>query len=390
MFLIFGILLASEKNETNPIQNRFPSRTTNSNNNKTQNEKPKNETFGSKDKPYTNKLDDSNTPWNAKQQENKKENTINITLEKEKNEQVPKTRGIYYGSIWDPILDTGKMVTDQKRKIKLIDHYFESHTPENLPEIKTFGDLSLLTANLYKKVPEKTENEIITNSITKIIDNIHPTIFGLQGVSSYLLDKIKDTILKSDHYKITSFDKHAIDSITGQELYLPIIYDEKFVRILKSGYFETNGKKKTLYGSWIKVKDTRMNFQYTVINVDMVSTFTDVISAEIANIVSDITGDKEISNNPVLLVGGIGTVPINLKNLIKENKFINLLEKDKNNAGFSKSTVKDVEGPQRDFIILRDSKNVLELNYARILRNTPHLSDHLLVHAILSIKTEDK
>ncbi|KAF7683855.1 hypothetical protein TCON_0948 [Astathelohania contejeani] len=319
--------------------------------------------------------------WNVSNHEN---------INKTRNLKNKNSTGLYYGSMWDPILYTYKVNRTEKEIIKLIDNYFDYHAPKQIPDINTFGDLSILTVNLYRKVPEKTENEIILKSIITMINNIHPTIFGLQGVSSYLLKIIQRDFTKGTHYGIANFDRSTVDLMTGQHLYLPIIYDINMISVLKSGYFETNAKKNIIYGSWIFIQDTRMAQKYTIINIDLVSTFTDVVSAEIANIISDIIEDKEISNNPVLLIGGIGTTPVNLKELMKSKKLMNLIKMDKNNSGFAASTIINVHGPQRDFILLRDLRNLLEINYARILINTPILSDHKPVHAILSIKKVNK
>ncbi|KAM0676503.1 hypothetical protein GVAV_000472 [Gurleya vavrai] len=193
---------------------------------------------------------------------------------------------------------------------------------------------------------------------------------------------------------MTNIQKYNTDLITGQRDYMPIIFDTTLVKSMNAGYFETDNKKKMVYGSFLEVRDFRKEHDYvsyTIINVDMYSSFADVISAEFSNVVSDISSFKEVSDRPVFMVGGIGTMPTNIKELIK-TVYINSIEEDVNNKDIPKTTVHaggQDDGVQRDFILLRDAKGEFVLNYSRIMRRFS-ASDHYPVHAIYSFGKGNK
>lgn len=300
---------------------------------------------------------------------------------------------LYHETRWDPLVfDNDLVPSDRLDAIKSVSGHFENHIVHDEPPMKKFGDISIITLNLFRDVLLESETIESAENVRTILDEAHPTFLCLQGVDDSLLLRINGKLSKqnSDHYKLANIDKFDTDMLTGQRVYLPIIYDTSLVAIKNSGYFETDSTKKMMYGSFLEIYDKRKPtgvISFTIVNIDMFSSFNDVVSAEFSNIVSDIKEYNEVASYPVIIAGGMGTMPPNVKEIIKES-FINTVEKDKNNVDFPQTTVHaggQDDGIMRDFILLRDVHDTFELNYARILREFL-AGDHYPVHAIFSYK----
>lgn len=302
---------------------------------------------------------------------------------------------LYTESRFDPLVhDKDTEPTERANYIKSVSGYFKEHVlEEDESTIKKFGDISVITLNLYRNILSDQETIQSASNIKILLDEIHPTFLCLQGIDDTLLKRIAHKLKDSKHYALSVFDKFDIDMLNGQRNYFPIIYDQTIAMIKNSGYFEADPAKEAKYGSFIEVKDKRRDLymDFTIINVDMYSSFNDVVSAEFSNIVSDINSFKEVEGKPVIIAGSFGTVPSNVKSMM-QNMYKNTIAEDENNEGIPKTTLHaggQEDDIQRDFILLRDPKGELKLNYARILREFL-ASDHYPVHSIFSYKTEDE
>lgn len=312
------------------------------------------------------------------------------------NNPAVDSKRLYFETRWDQLVyDKDVVPVERLDKIRSISGFLDAHDANSGDKtFKTFGDLSIITLNLYRDVIAENETIESAENIRTILDEAHPTFLCLQGVDESLLERIRGKLKKHPHYQIANYEKYNIDLITGQRDFLPIIFDTSLVKIKNSGYFETENKKRMLYGSFLEINDFRREFEtvaYTIINVDMFSSFNDVVSAQFSNIVSDISSYNEVNDHPVFIVGGIGTLPSNIKELIKTT-YMNTIEADHNNEDLSKTTVHSGgqdDGIQRDLILLRDAEGIFELNYSRILRKFL-ASDHYPVHAIFSFGNGNK
>lgn len=297
---------------------------------------------------------------------------------------------LYHETRWDPLVrDKEIEKPDRLNHILAVSGHFRSHEIEDEPtEFEKFGDISIITLNLYREVVVDSETLQSAENIRTILDEAHPTFLCLQGVDDSLLLRINGKLKDNEHYKLANFDKYDVDNLSGQRDYFPIIYDSALVFPKNSGYFETEGAHKQKYASFLEVKDLRNKadpVSFTVINAEMYSSFNDVVSAEFSNIVSDIASYKEVDKHPVFIAGGMGTLPPNVKELMKST-YKNSIEEDANNTDIPKTTVHSGgqdDDVQRDFILLRDANKIFKLNYARILREFL-ASDHYPVHAIYS------
>lgn len=302
---------------------------------------------------------------------------------------------IYTESRFDPLIrDRNSVSSNRANYIKSMAGYFRDHELEDEDQnIVRFGDISIITLNMYRSVLSEQETIQSANNVRIILDEAHPTFLCLQGVDDSLLKRIASRMKDNKHYGLSVFDKYDIDMLNGQRNYFPIIYDQSIAKIVNSGYFDSDPRKSSRYGSFIEIKDKRKpdSLNFTVVNVDIYSSFNDVVSAEFSNIVSDINSFKEVEQKPVLFVGTLGTVPNNVADLI-ETTFKNTIDGDSNNINIPKTTLHSGDQEdhiQRDFILLRDLKNEFTLNYARILRDFL-ASDHYPVHAIFSYTQQFK
>lgn len=296
---------------------------------------------------------------------------------------------LYSESRFDPLVyDKKTEPVERANLVKSITGFFRDHELEDDDKkLKRFGDISVITLNLYRSILSEQETIQSANNIRTLLDEVHPTFLCLQGIDDTLLKRLSNRLKDNKHYGMAVFDKYDIDMLTGQRNYFPIIYDQTLILIKNSGYFEANPSKPAKYGSFIEVKDKRKPeaVNFTVINVDMYSSFNDVVSAEFSNIVSDINGFREVENRPVIMAGTMGTVPENVKKMISKT-YKNTLNGDKNNELIPKTTLHaggQEDNIQRDFILLRDLRSDFKLNYSRILREFL-ASDHYPVHSIFS------
>lgn len=288
----------------------------------------------------------------------------------------------YHPTRWDPLL----VETTAYDEIKNISGWFSSHAKKMKAE--TFGDLSIITLNLYtRSMSVPTEEQIA--AISDILDHAHPTLLCLQGVDKDLMKKLGNLLEGSNHYKISSGEKSFSDLTNGQRYFLPIIYDKYTLKKVNSGYFFTpETRDQIMYASWARFKS--YNTEFTAINIDLFSSFKEMTNTEFANIVADITTDPITNSLPAIIIGGIMTMSESMQRLFS-SEYSNLVDADPNNRRLVKTTMHGQgridDNVQRDFIILRDGNRRLALNYARILSSFPmDQGNHYPVHAILSAR----
>lgn len=275
-------------------------------------------------------------------------------------------KNLFYPLKYDPLVKNEELSDDKEDYMK--DH-FETHYKE--VSAGAFGDISLLTLYLYKPV-EIEEKEIESaKKVIRLIDESHATFILLQGVSETIITIISKFLESNDHYRMVNHQRGSSDSLTGNKKYLPIIYDSNLVINAKNDYFTTEEKVPRLYGSYMEVTDTRIKngVTYTVINVDLYSSFPEINSAEFSNIAIDILENPIIKSKPVFIGGNIATLGETLKELT-ELSFKNLIDEDVHNKKLSKTTDHtngNDDNIQRDFILLRDPFKMFTVNYARIL-----------------------
>ncbi|KAG0438614.1 hypothetical protein DMUE_2983 [Dictyocoela muelleri] len=291
------------------------------------------------------------------------------------------TYGMYNITMWDPLLfnpeyaDVLKSVTEKKG-------YLKNHFVKKDKDL--FGNLSLITFNAYCSENVKSTNDGLVQTVKDLLDHAHPTIFAIQGIREKPMNFIKSFL--GEHYQMINTVRHGKDRITSANIYEPIIYDSKLVKPLKAGYLEEKGGG--IYGSYLRLADLRKKggFIYTIINIDLFSSFKNTVAAQISKITSDISEDQETSSHPVFLMGTIDVMPDIFQPLLV-NQYDNLIEKDVHNNDTFKTTVhgngSNNDDIQRDFIILRDTNKSFLLNYARILSSF-YSSGHFPVHAILT------
>lgn len=299
---------------------------------------------------------------------------------------------LYSETRWDPLSsDPELQPIDREQHIRTVAGYFSNHNQEVDINFKRFGDISIITLNLFREIIADYETVQSSDNVHTILDEAHPSFLCLQGVDDTLLTRINNRLKDQPHYKMTTYEKYNTEMLSAQKTYLPIIYDTTLFSIHRSGYFESEPPHKMRYASFVQVKDRRFKnerISFTVINVDLFSSFNDVVNAQFSNINSDIISFKEVQSLPVFIVGGFGTIPPNIYDLMKTYK--NSIEDDDNNKDIPNTTIhagSQEDNIQRDFILLRDEHHVFELNYARILRDYL-ASDHYPVHSIYSYKNK--
>ncbi|EJW02563.1 hypothetical protein EDEG_03031 [Edhazardia aedis USNM 41457] len=311
------------------------------------------------------------------------------------------TKGLYSASKYDPLAKNSTT------------GYFQNH---NVPtEVDLFGDISVVSFNMFTEEIKDTD----VQAVVDLINNTHPTILSLQGVRKPTLDDISRRLRVFGHYGIVNYENGSRDAITGDMIYLPIIYDSRIVKIKKSDYITTSGKKQSLYASYALITDERLSgdsekkgddilgadVSYVVVNADLYSSFPEMVSAMFFNIISDIA-DAKLNTKPIFFTGNMGITPDLVKDMMKIS-YKNLIDVDSNNKTLMKTTDHtngNDDNIQRDFILLRDvsyedgigmklSKGkeekalepVFKLNYARILNKFTSMNRYP-VHAILSLK----
>ncbi|ELA46977.1 hypothetical protein VCUG_01508 [Vavraia culicis subsp. floridensis] len=294
--------------------------------------------------------------------------------------KLPRT-GLYYETKWDPLLDSKTSLKNLQNVLEMGGHY-ENHEITTPPPDR-YGDLSLFTLNLASEISTVPMNQEIASYMHEILDHAHPTVMVLQGVREPLLARIRKLI--NEHYGMLTDDVFTKDPLSSAHYYLPIFIDKRVLRPIKTGYFRN--QKGQVYGSYVVLSDTRKGKKFTVVNIDLYSTFKGMVEGQLANIISDIKGDPSISNEPVFFAGGIGSLSPEMQKLLRSG-YKNLVDLDPNNKELDMTTVhgkmEHSDGIQRDFIILRDPATALDLNYARILSKDFPIGEHFAVHAILS------
>ncbi|EJW05332.1 hypothetical protein EDEG_00635 [Edhazardia aedis USNM 41457] len=297
---------------------------------------------------------------------------------------------VYYESRWDPLVFNKDVVsTDRLDIIRSQSGHYELHEYENTPDsFRKFGDISIISLNLFREVIYDLETIESAENVRTILDETHASVFALQGIDDTLLARIHGKIRKQNHYDMINVDKYDLDALSGQRTYLPIIYDTKLLHVVNTGYFETNNDQKMLYGSFAEFMDLRIPeapVAFTVVNIDIFSSFNDIVSAQFSNIVQDVASFPAVANAAVIVAGSLGVTPPNVKDLMLKS-YKNTTAQDKNNQNIPLTTLhsgNQDDGIQRDYILLRDEKRSLILNYSRILRMFK-AGDRYPIHAIFS------
>lgn len=291
-----------------------------------------------------------------------------------------ETANLYHESPYDPFISSSEHASG----------FLDSHSAES-PK-NGFGDVSIMTYNIYTSTPVEKNQEETINDIFKLLDEHHPTFLLLQGVSQLALDRLIKYFETSVHYKIALVDRYDRDMLTGFTYYLPIVYDSALVEIVKEGYFDTTDKVPHIYADYIEVLDKRMDdeFSYTVVNIDLFSTFNDIVRAEFFNIVMD-ARTSNVGMKPILMGGSMNTMPGDVKRML-EISLKNLIDQDPNNKSLKKTTMHENgndDGQQRDFLMMRDYHGKFVVNYARIL-NKFEKGERYPVYGILSFIADVK
>ncbi|KAM0674928.1 hypothetical protein GVAV_001747 [Gurleya vavrai] len=306
------------------------------------------------------------------------------------------THRLFVESQYDPLLkDSSNSQDASTNELSEISGFFSNHEAKIPSTIQKFGELSILSINFYKQILDTSKIEETVNNLIKLIDSSHPSLIAVQGISPDELALLKNFIEADDHYVIVNTDKAEIDSITGQHYFLPIIVDLRLVQVIKPYYFLTNEDVPQPYASYVTLSDKRVkdhSLSYTFVNIDLFSSFSEVVSAEFFGIIEDIIESKEVGDRPVFLAGNIGNLPINVKKEI-EISFKNLIQEDKNNHGLSKTTDHtngNNDDIERNFILLRDPKNEFIVNYARILSEFEEGNNYPLYSILSFSSTVDK
>lgn len=265
--------------------------------------------------------------------------------------------------------------------------FYAHHKPSSSND--AFGDISILTYNATNTSTLLEQDKKTTEAIFNLLDVNHPTFLTLQSIKESVLLKLKADFDNSSHYRIALTDRFDVDLISGDKLFMPIIYDINLVRIKQEGYFATDKKPSRIYAGFLQITDTRLANEscYTIINVDLYSTFNNMVNAQFFNIISDIR-EGDIKNNPVFMCGTINTMPEQVKKIISFS-FLNTLDSDTNNDVFERTTINKYNaeiGQQKDFILLRDFKQMIIVNYARILSDFKE-GERFPVFSIFSFRT---
>lgn len=290
----------------------------------------------------------------------------------------------FFPTTYDPLIET-TAAADQVAKIS---GWANNHL--NKINIDTFGDISIITYNLYdKKMEFSTNSELM--SVKTLIDRSHPVFMNLQGVDKELVNSLHSFVNGTKHYQMTTVQNSYIDVISGTEYFLPILYDASVAKMINNGYFVTSDIPKIMYGSWARFKHG--DHELVIVNMDIFSSFKEVSMAEFSNIAADILTDPKTNESSIILAGNIMTMPGSIEKLLKKD-FINLIETDPNNDNLSRTTMSmqntNNDNIQRDYILLRDRNNVLQNKYTRILSNFSGAGNNFPVHAILSYKRNKK
>ncbi|KAM0677409.1 hypothetical protein BDAP_002093 [Binucleata daphniae] len=297
---------------------------------------------------------------------------------------------IFFESQYDPLVKDAKKTPSSKFKaLSELTGFFGDHNNHIPSSIETFGDLNILSINFYKEILVVDKIEETMNELIDFMDHIHPSIVAVQGITKDELTYLTQFIDSEEHYKIANTEKGLVDYITGAKTYLPIIYDAKMFSVEKADYFSTSEKEPQPFGSYIVVKDNRLpnaKVAFTLINIDLYSSFSEVVSAEFFSIIDDVANAKDIKDAPVFLVGNLGTMPMNVQEAI-DLSYNDLIKEDRNNQKLSKTTEhtkNNDDNIERSFILLKDLKKEMKVNYARILSEYK-AGDHYPLHAILTL-----
>lgn len=305
-------------------------------------------------------------------------------------DNLPKTRGKFYTTKWDPLLEQAPFNKNYQMVLD-ISGFYEDHDAK-VPE-GSFGDINLWTLNLSSSISTVEMNQQSSLTMKNVLDHSHATAVALQGVREAVMVRLKK--LMNEHYQMVNNDAFTKDMLSGANYYFPILFDKKVLMVKQTGYIRNY--KGVIYASFAvfehkskKIK-TEQNIQkgsiFTIINMDLYSTFRGIVEAQLANIISDIKHSALIRTNPVFFMGGMGALSLQINNLLNSG-YKNLIEFDHHNQDLDKTTVhgkvEHSDNVQRDFIIVRDPKSIFTENYARILSNGFPAGEHFPVQAILS------
>ncbi|EPR79034.1 hypothetical protein SLOPH_1749 [Spraguea lophii 42_110] len=329
--------------------------------------------------------EDSENPYSLvsnKQNNNANNNKQNTSNAQRKKVIISGPNHHYMPTKWDPSIN--KLSEMVREDIVSNKGFLENHTPEDITYNNAFGDISIFTINLFKSI--LTEKEIKDMSITveTMLDHGHPTVFCIQGVRKQFVDKLVK-VSGTSHYSVTATKRYDIDTGRSAHMYFPIIFDKKVLTLVKSDFLSNQGH---IYASYAKFKDKNHNNQpITIVNLDNSFVNKSVVDRNLSSLLADAIEDEEVKNNPLFIIGGIGTQTEFLKKLFTTG-YKNSITEDNNNEGSRLTTVHGSngmdDGIQRDYIITRDPNNVYGLAYSRILKNNFSIGNHYPVHAIYS------
>ena len=264
----------------------------------------------------------------------------------------------YTPSVYDPKADYIK--EELIKNIGFIEHHNQHiYGP-------SFGEMSMMTINLYHPNFLEEKNQRI--KVTNLIDQHHPTILALQGISKNQ-EQLFNAVF-SPHYKVIGSNYINIDLKSRKREYRPIYYDSNEVELIKEGEFSPINFANHSYATFgIFRMKVDLKTMFIVVNIDLYSGDSEFIETQLYNILKHIS-ESPYSKLPIFFLGMINEQTQNVKDLIK-NSLHNVILKDKNNIPLSKTTfhhngILD-DGKQRDFILLRDINNTYIVNYARIL-----------------------
>jgi len=307
-------------------------------------------------------------------------------------QSLQETAGLFDVNYYDPKYEkiagkadaSGRSLKDKDEKFDRFADAYRAHTPMK----ESFGDLRLLDWDVYDNNSAEVNRRIV-EVIEKNFQQAHPSILAFQGMRKNVLEKVMKYLSTNPaHYGILNTEKTEKNALIYAALYLPIIYDKLVLELVKSGYFKKPDND--IYGSYAIFRDQRNGKRFLVANMDVFTVEESVLEGEVFKIVKDVTGTREIGSLPAILMGGIGKSTKNVKNIL-DIRFINTLDKDKNNESFFKTTAHGRNGnndnKQRDFILIREDNNIFTINLSRIL--TVKLTDigqHYPIESILSYK----
>lgn len=247
---------------------------------------------------------------------------------------------------------------------------------------KGFGHLSLVDYNM--ETDDDFNREHLIDAVWDVVDSAHPTILALQSVKRRELDVLVTKSL--GHYGAVNKTDGSIDMLSSAMTYLPIFYDTKVLKLMKSGYYHDPREKKIIYASWAVFEHKETKRWFTIINLDLFSAFADNTDVQMMNILADVKKEHIVDSNPIFFMGNINAISPKLQKVF-DDEYVNPLDTDLNAKDSPKFTMRipvDISNNhQRDFIFIRDASHSIKVNYARILRKDI-LTSHYPIHGIFT------